>query len=85
MHDVGFALDVSGSIGRINWEKEKQFTKAIANFANISESGGRASVILFQSSASLPIKFSEYKTHADFSLGVDNLPIHVEVPTYTLP
>jgi collagen type VI alpha len=73
IYDVGFALDVSGSVGKANWKKEQQFTKAIANFADVSESGGRVSLITFQSSAYLQIKFSDYKTHAGFSDGVNSL------------
>ena len=34
----------------------------------------RVSVMLFKGFSTLNIKFSKYKTHADFSRGVDNLP-----------
>ena len=73
VHDIGFALDVSGSVGKANWKKEKAFTITIAKFASISESSGRVSAITFDSRAYLRIKFSDYKTHKGFARAVDKL------------
>ena len=60
-YDVGFVLDVSGSIGSRDWEVEKTFTKKLARVIDISPSGGRAGVVLFNSYAYTKIKFNSYK------------------------
>ena len=74
VYDVGFVLDVSGSIGRSGWEIEKTFTKKLARVIDISPSGGRAGVVLFNSYAYTRIKFNTYNTYTAFAGGVDRLP-----------
>ena len=73
-YDVGFILDVSGSIGSRDWEIEKTFTKKLARVIDISPSGGRAGVVLFNSYAYTKIKFNSYNTYTAFASGVDRLP-----------
>ena len=73
-YDVGFVLDVSGSIGSRDWEVEKTFTKKLARVIDISPSGGRAGVVLFNSYAYTKIKFNSYNTYTAFASGVDRLP-----------
>ena len=73
-YDVGFVLDVSGSIGSRDWEVEKTFTKKLARHIDISPSGGRAGVVLFNSYAYTKIKFNSYNTYTAFASGVDRLP-----------
>ena len=74
VYDVGFVLDVSGSIGRSGWEIEKTFTKKLARVIDISPSGGRAGVVLFNSYAYMRIKFNTHNTYTAFAGGVDRLP-----------
>ena len=73
-YDVGFVLDVSGSIGSRDWEVEKTFTKKLARVIDISPSGGRAGVVLFNSYAYTRIKFNTHNTYTAFAGGVDRLP-----------
>ena len=73
-YDVGFVLDVSGSIGSRDWEVEKTFTKKLARVIDISPSGGRAGVVLFNSYAYMRIKFNTHNTYTAFAGGVDRLP-----------
>ena len=67
-------MDVSGSIGSRDWEIEKTFTKKLARVIDISPSGGRAGVVLFNSYAYTKIKFNSYNTYTAFASGVDRLP-----------
>ena len=73
MKDIGFALDVSGSVKVANWKKEQMFTKTIAKFASISESGNRVAAITFNKEPRLEIKFSDHKTYDGFADAVDDL------------
>ena len=71
--DVGFALDISGSVSSLNWENEKTFTKSLSSLLGISESGGHVSLLRFDSSAFLDITFNDYSTYDEFSNSVDQL------------
>ena len=69
--DVGFVMDVSGSVG-YHFYDEKMFVKKIAASINISPEWGRAGVVLFSSNnpgvhsaAQLMIRFSDYDTYSD--------------------
>ena len=74
--DVGFVLDVSGSIGSRDWDVEKTFTKKLARVIDISPAGGRAGVVIFNHYAYLQIKFNQYTTYSGFAGGVDRLPYY---------
>ncbi len=71
--DVGFIVDSSGSL-RSDHEKEKEFVKALADTFSISKEGSRASIITFNSNASINVKFSDHEVVADFQKAVDGLP-----------
>lgn len=73
-YDVGFVLDVSGSLGSDDWNTEKSFTKKLARRIDISPTGGRAAVTIFDSSAWLKIKFSDHLDYVDFEKAVEMLP-----------
>ena len=73
IYDVGFMLDESGSVSATNWKKEENFTKEIAQMANISPKGGRGSVITFASSSYMDIKFSKNDNYQNFARDVDRL------------
>ena len=55
MSDVGFLLDSSGSL-KENYQKEKDFLKAIARSFGISAGGSRAAVITFSENAKSSIR-----------------------------
>ena len=77
--DVGFLLDVSGSVGR-HWQDEQSFVKRLAKEIFISPAGGHAAVTIFSSKnnyhpdAQLMIKFSDHTTLKGFEDAVDALP-----------
>ena len=73
-YDVGFVLDVSGSLGPDDWITETSFTKKRARRIDISPTGGRAAVTIFDSSAWLKIKFSDHLSYGDFEKAVERLP-----------
>ena len=73
-YDIGFVLDVSGSIQEKDWEIEKNFVKDLVKEMGMSPTGGHAAVTLFSSKANLAIKFSDHTNFNSFKDAVDNLP-----------
>ena len=73
LNDVGFVVDVSGSV-QMNWVEEQAFVKTIAEKINVSPSGSHVSVATFNHDAELKIKFPDYYDIDDFKSAVDALP-----------
>ena len=71
--DVGFIVDVSGSVSSY-YSDEQKFVKELAAALNLAPSGSRAGVVQFSSSAKLHIKFSDHDNINDFKTAVDALP-----------
>lgn len=71
-YDVGFVLDVSGSIQPDHWKTEKTFVKKLTKVIKVSPTVGRAAVALFSNKAQLNIKFSD-KTFTEFERAVDGM------------
>ena len=67
-------MDVSDSVGSRDWGVEQTFVKKLARIINISQSGGRVGVVLFNTYAYTQIKFNTYNTYDQFANGVDRLP-----------
>ena len=67
-------MDVSDSVGSRDWGVEQTFVKKLARIINISPSGGRVGVVLFNTYAYTQIKFNTYNTYDQFANGVDRLP-----------
>ena len=72
--DVGFILDSSGSL-RDEYNKEKQFVKALASKFIIRGKGVRGSVVTFSSNAQLSIKFNDHDKTSTFNKAIDNIPL----------
>ena len=72
--DVGFILDSSGSL-RNEYDKEKNFTKALAKSFGVSEDGARAGVVTFSYNSELSIKLSDHKSLSTFDNAVDEIPL----------
>ena len=70
IYDVGFIMDVSDSVGSRDWGVEKTFVKKLARIINISPSGGRVGVVLFNTYAYTQIKFSTYNTYDEFAIDI---------------
>lgn len=68
--DIAFILDSSGSV-RYDYQKEKEFIKAIATGFGISEEGSRAGVITFSYYAEISIKFKDHFNIITFNAAVD--------------
>ena len=71
--DIGFIVDSSGSIKSDDYVKEKNFVKKVAQRIGISQSGTRAGIVLFSTTAKLEVKLNQYDKTADFNKAVDNL------------
>merc|ERR1712168_1680967 len=72
--DVGFILDSSGSL-RNEYQKEKDFLKAIAKAFDIVPGVSRAGVITFSARSKHSIKLSDHNDFASFSAAVDAIPL----------
>ena len=71
--DIGFMLDESGSVKSKDWKNIGKFTKIIAEAASMNRDVERASVITFDDSSRLQIRFDTYHNHDAFARAVDNL------------
>ena len=68
--DVGFVVDVSGSVFNF-WDTEIEFVKKLAEKINLSPDGGHAAVTKFNGNADLIIKFSDHYSLPPFESAVD--------------
>lgn len=71
--DLIFAVDASGSVGRENYEKQKEFIKILASRYDLVNSS-QAAVIVFSNHASNEIKLGSKRTALSFATAVDNIP-----------
>ena len=72
--DVGFVLDSSGSL-RDDYDKEKNFLKALAATFGVSEQGARAGVVTFSFNTEHSIKLNDHYDLFSFSDAVDKIPL----------
>ncbi|XP_066915372.1 collagen alpha-6(VI) chain-like [Clytia hemisphaerica] len=72
--DVGFVLDSSGSL-RNDYDKEKNFLKALAATFGVSEDGARAGVVTFSYDTEHSIKLNDHYDLFSFSDAVDKIPL----------
>ena len=70
--DVGFVLDSSGSL-RNDYDKEKDFLKALAATFGVSDDGARAGVVTFSYYTEHSIKLNEHTKLSTFNEAVDNI------------
>lgn len=71
--DLIFAVDASGSVGRDNYKKQKEFIKILASRYDLVNSS-QAAVIVFSNHASNEIQLGSKKTALSFATAVDNIP-----------
>lgn len=72
--DLAFIIDSSGSIGRTNYKKQKNFVKEVAKTFGLSPNGSRAAMVLYSNSASVKARFGQYTDPKEFDGAVDSLP-----------
>lgn len=72
--DVAFILDSSGSIGRRNYLKQKDFVKAVAKSFGLAPDQSQAAMVLYSNTASVQARFGQYATTEEFARAVDALP-----------
>ena len=72
--DLVFLMDTSSSIGRRDYNKEKQFVKDVARIFRIRDGGSRAATILYNSQPNTVIKFSHHSSYEGFARAVDKMP-----------
>ena len=72
--DVAFILDSSGSIGRTNYLKQKEFVKQVARSFGVAPGQSQAAMVLYSSTASVQARFGQYATAEEFAKAVDALP-----------
>ena len=76
--DLIFLLDASGSVGKENYVKEKEFIKIVASRYDL-EATSQAAVIPFSSKATNDIPLGSKNTSLSFALAVDNIPYDASV------
>lgn len=72
--DVGFVLDSSGSL-RNDYDKEKDFLKALASTFGVSDDGARAGVVTFSYYTEHSIKLNDHSRVGTFNDAVDKIPL----------
>ena len=72
--DVGFILDSSGSL-RNDYDKEKDFLKALAASFGVSDDGARAGVVTFSYNSEHSIKLNDHSSFSSFNDAVDKIPL----------
>ena len=70
--DVGFVLDSSGSL-KNDYDKEKDFLKALAATFGVSDDGARAGVVTFSYYTENSIKLNDHTKLSTFNDAVDNI------------
>ena len=70
--DVGFLMDVSGSVGS-HWADEKTFVRDLVETLGLSATGTHAAVTTFDDQATFDISFSDHFTNQDFAAALETL------------
>ena len=71
---MAFIIDSSGSIGKTNYKKEKNFVKEVAKSFGLGPGQSQAAMVLYSNSASVQARFGQYATTDEFAKAVDGLP-----------
>ena len=72
--DVAFVMDTSGSIGHIDYQKEKDFVKLLATSFAISSTHSHAAIVLYNDTASIKVGLNQHVSTAAFHSAVNKLP-----------
>ena len=72
--DVAFIIDSSGSIGEIDYLKQKNFVNEAAKSFGLAPDQSRAAIVLYSTTASVKARFGQYNTTENFAKAVDALP-----------
>lgn len=71
--DLVFVLDNSGSVGKDNFEKVKEFVKRVIDFFNIGVDGTHVSVVTYDTDTRIEFKLNKYFTKNDLRNAVDDI------------
>ena len=71
--DVAFVIDSSGSIGPANWERMKQFLKAVVSKLDISPTATRIAVIAYSTEPEVVMLFSDRQSTEDVNRAFDSM------------
>jgi len=72
--DVIFLVDSARSVGRSNFQTEKDFVKSFARALNVVSGKSRASIISYSSEPRVHFRFNDYTTRQQFERLVDSTP-----------
>ena len=70
---MAFVIDSSGSIGPANWERMKQFLKAVVSKLDISPSATRIAVIAYSTEPEVVMLFSNRQSAEDVNRAFDSM------------
>ena len=73
--DLVFVLDLSGSVGKTNWEENmRPFVRELSNQFTIGPDNAQVGVVSFNSKATLRWGLAEHTTNQAFINAINNLP-----------
>ena len=70
----GFILDASSNVGRLGFEKQRDFVKNIAEYINIGLGGSQPGVVTMQNDAQVDIRFGDQPHIEIFKRAMDFVP-----------
>lgn len=68
-------MDSSSSVGKENYEKEKEFIKYLARLVNITSEKSRVAVIMYSGTTMFAVRFDGYSSFDEFEYSVDEIPL----------
>ena len=68
--DIGILMDESGSVDKEDFERQKNFVKALAGHFQLGPSAAQFGVITFSTNAQLDITLNKYHDLGSFQRGV---------------
>ncbi|XP_068690493.1 collagen alpha-3(VI) chain-like [Montipora foliosa] len=71
--DVVFIMDSSGSIGKLDYKREKQFVKDLTNVFEVAPNATRVSTIIYSDYPKLIFDFNTYSDKRSINVAHDNL------------
>ena len=72
--DIAILVDSSGSIGKENYGKQKEFVKAVTRTFRLSRKRARVGVIVYSDQAVITKRFNKYFSQESLSRIIDTLP-----------
>ena len=74
--DIAFIVDASGSIGKKNFQKQRNFLKLVASTYNVSPQGSQCGIVVYSANATVHSRFDEADSMEKLSNIIDDIPFY---------